>query len=174
VVNVDDTSTSTNERRNERRETVVVGVALLGFSLLVGWQAWQIASRTGMEWKGPAAFPVVVAAGLLITSAVYLWRAIGAPAAQLLEHIAGERAASQMRVVAWVLALLVIYALLLAFVGYPVATTAMFAVCARLLGARRWLLNLLIGAVLSASIFVLFTEVLHVRLPLGLWLEGLL
>lgn len=52
--------------------------------------------------------------------------------------------------------------------GYPIATFAFLVISSKLLGERRILRGLVISGGVSGAIFLLFTKVLEIPLPLGL------
>ncbi len=51
--------------------------------------------------------------------------------------------------------------------GYPLCTFLFLAVGSRILGERSWLRGVTISATMSALIFLLFTKVLDIPLPVG-------
>lgn len=51
--------------------------------------------------------------------------------------------------------------------GYPVATSLFLLMASRLLGERSWWIGGLLSVALSVGIFVLFTRVLDIPLPMG-------
>jgi putative tricarboxylic transport membrane protein len=79
----------------------------------------------------------------------------------------GLEAAPRRRVVMSVVSL-VVFCLVLPWVGYPVAAFAFVTVVLRYLGGR-WTSALLTGALASAGSYGLFAVLLNVPLPRGLW-----
>jgi putative tricarboxylic transport membrane protein len=63
---------------------------------------------------------------------------------------------------------LILYAVTLGPLGYPLATTAFLPVAARVLGSRSPVRDLIIGAVVGFVVWFSFTQLLGVRLPAGL------
>jgi len=51
--------------------------------------------------------------------------------------------------------------------GYPLGTFLFLFITSRLIGERAWILGLLLSAGLSLGIFILFTKILDIPLPLG-------
>jgi putative tricarboxylic transport membrane protein len=78
-----------------------------------------------------------------------------------------EKRSTRIRVVFWVVGVLVAYAALVGVLGYTIATAALFIGVSRLLGEKRWLLNVGVGIVLAAAIYFGFTLLLGVKLPAG-------
>lgn len=151
-----------------RTEIAAVGAALVVFSVSLVIQAWHIAEEGGLSANGPAIFPMAVSGGLLLFSAIFLIQSRVKPDAQLEHHLANERTDSHMGTVIKVMAVLLAYAGVVGILGYALATTAMFAVISRLLGSRRWPLNVGIAIGLSVAIYYSFTMLLGVRLPDGM------
>lgn len=63
--------------------------------------------------------------------------------------------------------LLACYGWTLDWTGYPLGTFLFLVVTVRLLGERKWSLNLSLSAALSLAIYLLFTRLLDITLPLG-------
>jgi putative tricarboxylic transport membrane protein len=73
---------------------------------------------------------------------------------------------------AWISAGLVAHMLLIAGIGFVLASTLLFVFTARGFGSRRWLRDALIGVSASTGIYLLFTRGLTLQLPWGRWLPG--
>jgi len=63
--------------------------------------------------------------------------------------------------------LLATYGYSLPFLGYPLGTFLFLGTAARLLGERSWRLTIGLSVAVSLGIYLLFTRVLDVSLPLG-------
>ncbi|WP_206445895.1 tripartite tricarboxylate transporter TctB family protein [Agrococcus sp. KRD186] len=70
-------------------------------------------------------------------------------------------------------AALVFFALTVDVLGYPVAAAITFIGVAVATGARRWLMTIAIGIIMSLGVFYLFTLLLRIQLPAGI-LTGVL
>ena len=64
--------------------------------------------------------------------------------------------------------------MLLAPLGYILATTLFFVGAARAMGSRKLVRDAVVGVLFSAAIYFGFTELLSVRLPPGVFPGGLL
>lgn len=62
-------------------------------------------------------------------------------------------------------ALIVAYILIFPIVGFVITTTVMLFVGFTLLGSRRFALNVILSVVLSIGIYIVFTTLLHLPLP---------
>ena len=109
---------------------------------------------------GAKAFPLVL--GCLMT-------ALGASLA-LAPVGAGHGEGGEVRLgtMASLAGLLALYAYSLPHAGYPLGTFLFLLVTTRLLGERSWRLGAVLSAALSLGIYLLFTRVLDVPLPLGM------
>jgi len=155
-------------RRAIRREQIIVGVFLVAFSVGIGAMAIQLAARRDFRPDSSGTFPLIVGAGLVLCSVLFLVQAIRPrDGGQLERYMAAEKESTRMRVVGWLVVILVGYAAVVALVGYTLATAALFVVVARVLGEKRWLLNVVVGVVMAAVLYFGFTLVLGVRLPAG-------
>jgi putative tricarboxylic transport membrane protein len=145
----------------------IAGVLVLALGLLAAYQTVQLGSEEGYAPSGPAFFPLVVSAGLLVFGTLFLLQALVRPDPALSEHVAEEEAATHWSTVGLVVLALLVYAFLLEPLGYPIATTLFFLVVTRVLGSRRLVRDAVIAVVLSFALYFGFTEVLGVRLPGG-------
>jgi putative tricarboxylic transport membrane protein len=145
----------------------IAGALVLALGLLAAYQTVQLGSEEGYGPSGPAFFPLVVSAGLLVFGALFLLQALVRPDPALREYVAEEEEATHWRTVVLVVITLLVYAFLLEPLGYPVATSLFFLVVTRILGSRRLLRDAIIAVVLSFVLYFGFTEVLGVRLPGG-------
>ena len=110
---------------------------------------------------GPALFPYLIAAGLVIVGASLLREAFAG-------HIAHE-GGFELDWIAVVLvsAGLVIQMFLLETLGWIPATTLLFIAVARAFGSRRLVIDAALGVALTAASFVMFNYGLGLNLPGG-------
>lgn len=146
-------------------------VAVLALGVVVLFGAFGLSAGGGYSPVGPGFFPVVVAGGLLVFGFVFLLSTTARPDAYLTKKAAAESGATHWPTVGFLLVVLISYAFLLDPLGYVFATALFFPAAAYVLGDRRTrgaLRNLLIGLLVGAVIFFVFTEALGVTLPDGL------
>lgn len=153
-------------QRGVRGLRLAAAVILL-FSVVVLIQAILIGAEGGFGPEGSGFFPLIVTVGFVVFAALFLLQTTLRPDPALREHVAAEEEVTNWSTVGLMAAALLVYALLLAPLGYPVATVLLFFAMARILGSRSWVRDLIIGVVLSAVIFVGFEQFLGVRLPTG-------
>lgn len=146
----------------------VAAVAALLFSAVMLYRAILIGAEGGFGPEGSGFFPLIVTAGLLFFSALFVLQTTLRPDTALQEHTAEEAEATNWRTVGLAIVCLLVYAFLLAPLGYVIATTLFFPVVARVFGSRRWVRDIIIGLVASLILFIGFTQLLGVRLPAGL------
>lgn len=109
---------------------------------------------------GAKAFPLVL--GGLMT-------ALGLSLVLFPVHDGGgpEGGVVRLRTMATLTGLLALYGYSLPHAGYPLATFLFLLITARLLGERSWTLGLALSAGLSLTVYLLFSRLLDVPLPLG-------
>jgi putative tricarboxylic transport membrane protein len=134
------------------------GLFLLAAGVAVVVAASTIRSQDGWAAVGPRFVPLLVGCALIVLSALYLARPGEPEEAPEFDWLAPLT----------VVGALVAYLLVLEPLGYVVATTLFFPLCARLLGSRSPLRDAIAGLVLGVVVFVLFTQFLGVDLPAGL------
>ena len=147
-------------------KTVRVGEAVFGGGLialgaLIAVETAMAPTLAARAVVGPALFPYAVA-GCLAAVGVALLREARSAAAP---HAKGLELDFQAL---WLVAGgLAVQFLTLEAVGWIPSAAVMFAVTARAFGARRWGVNLALGAALAAVVYVVFTLGLDLNLPLG-------
>lgn len=152
----------TPRARYKARAAFGFAVALLGGSYM--WVSLGISEGPGYAAVGPGAFPFTIGAGLVLSGlgvAIFdlLGRTEGAPTEPI------DRA-TLLAMIALLAAYIVAYETL----GFIVATILMYALSARVLGSRRWGVNLLVAVLLSLIVYGVFHYLLQVQLPDGmLW-----
>lgn len=142
-----------------RRSSRIAAVAILILSIAYGIAGSRIVYSFSSDPLGPRAFPVLLAATLALLALIYLVR----PG----EAEAWPGGALLARSVA-LPALVLISALILEPLGFPVAMFVLTAGVGWLFGASP--LAAAVGGVLQAALwYVIFGYLLEVYLPLGIW-----
>jgi putative tricarboxylic transport membrane protein len=127
--------------------------------------AMQIHVRPIDVLWGPRLFPVAVMAALALTG-------VAVAASELLSR--GDYSAvvdqpNDWKAVAFVLAGLALFGVLVEPLGFVIGAAALFVTVSRGFGSRRFLLDAGIGVLLGGAIYLLFAHVLGLYLPGG-WL----
>lgn len=138
---------------------LVVGLALLALAAVVAFDASRLPAAS-LYGVGPAAAPMIVAAGLValgLATLVAAWRAapVAAPSVD-----AGP-------VFAIMGGLAVLIALVALGGGFVIGFTALFAATAWAFGNRKLHRDIAIGFALSFAIYLAFTKLLALTLPQG-------
>ena len=152
--------------RSLRIGEAILGGLVLFLGLFIAYETTQLTSGPGYAAVGPALFPYMIAAGLVVIGALVLREAF-------FGHVAHERGMElDWGAVLLLLVGLVVQGILLLPLGWVLATTAMFVVVARAFGSRRPLLDAGIGLAITVIAFVLFNYGLGLNLPGGWLLES--
>ena len=144
---------------------ILLGIGVLALCALSAYGVSRIPTPLLGGPVGPRAFPVAITAGLGICGILLVLDAIRG----LLRVDEGNRIdwGTQGGNVAWFVAGLVLNILLIAPVGFILASGPMFACVARGFGSRRFMRNLIIGLVLALTVHLLFRFVLGVTIGIG-------
>ena len=143
-----------------------LGVAVIVLGLVWISGAFNIGHVATYAVVGPALFPALTGAGLVVLGALLLVAVARGErfAPQETEDADASRrpsrAAFWTTVVAGALPIVVVRPL-----GFPVAAALTFALTARAFGSRRLPLDLLVGFLLGAACWVLFSRLLGLSLP---------
>ena len=116
---------------------------------------------------GPRVFPILISTALIILGVLFVVQTLRGADALVEEHVAEELRDADHKQAAFIVGLLVAYALLFNRAGYVVATTAFLPAVARVLGSRRLLRDIVIGALIAVGAFLVFTRLLSIELPGG-------
>jgi putative tricarboxylic transport membrane protein len=144
------------------------GVVALGVVALFATFAVP-AARDGWSAAGPRLFPLLVSVGVIVCGVAQLLRTTVLRDSELGRHAAREAAESWWGTPVAVGATLVAYVLVLEPLGYVVSTALFFPVAARTLGSRASGRDAAAGIVFAVAVDLLFTRVLAVPLPIGIF-----
>jgi putative tricarboxylic transport membrane protein len=143
-----------------------LGVAVVVFGLVWIYGALTIAHAATYAVVGPGLFPALIGAGLVVLGALLL---VAVARGERFEPQEAEdadasrrpsRAAFWTTVVAGAVPIVVVRPL-----GFPVAAALTFALTARAFGSRRLPLDLVVGFLLGAACWLLFSRLLGLSLP---------
>ncbi|MEI4485027.1 tripartite tricarboxylate transporter TctB family protein [Frigidibacter sp. MR17.14] len=148
-----------DSRRRPDRPALLIAAGLAGMGAVVLWDVQRLKGAAGYSQVGPATIPQVVGAGLLILA---LWTVVAAWRGDF-----PERDKQQFGPVVWVVAGLAGQLLLLNVAGFSIATGILFGLTARGFGQRNLPLALGVGVVLSFIVWVIFSQLLMLHLPVG-------
>lgn len=145
--------------RSADRAGLIIALGLAVLALVVGWDAWRLASVNAHSAVGPAAFPTIIAAGLAILAV--------ATAVEAIREGAVIRPRDEVKPMVWVLAGLIGQIILLPFLGFSIATGWLFAATARGFGRGPVWAHFLAGTVMCFIIYLIFAKGLQLSLPAG-------
>ena len=158
----------------DRAQYIVCAVLVLVGAFLIYDAVSLAAGFAKVDPVGPKFFPLVVGFGLLATAIIL---AIAVARGSQGEADAGEDidpdAPSDWRTVGLLVAMFVATIVLVEPLGWAITGALLFAGCATILGGKNYLLNIVIGVVLSVGSFYAFYSGLGIPLPAGI-LDGIL
>lgn len=153
----------------------VFTLLLVLFSSFLLWQAVSISGFESITSAG--SFPMAATLVMLICGIIIL---VGTARAPRVERAPGETLARQFArllapgVLVAFTGAIALYMLALEPVGFLLSSYVFLVVSMKLLGSRRWLLNLIVSAAALGLIHVIFQTVFSVVLPTGSLLAGVL
>lgn len=152
-------------------ETVFCSLMLLLAAFLL-WAAHDISGFA--SWTSAGSFPMAAAATMLVCAVVILVQTRRRPPqAEAGSTLAALRRSIAPPVVVSIAAAITAYMLLLESLGFAVCSLVFLSGCMRLLGSRRWGLNLVVAIGLLVAIHLVFQTAFSVQLPTGRWWQGL-
>ncbi len=146
--------------RNLRIGEAVLGGGVLALGLFIAFETMRGTGSTNAV-VGPALFPYLISAGLVIVGVLLLREAFAGHIA----HAGGMEL--DWIAVALVSAGLIIQMFLLETLGWIPASALLFMAVARAFGSRRLVIDAVFGIALAAASFVMFNYGLGLNLPGG-------
>jgi putative tricarboxylic transport membrane protein len=154
---------------SERIAQVLVSAAVLVLGAAFAAGTWLLPDSPGYAKVSARLFPGLIASGLLITGALLLLEALRGGFRNLEQEVR-ERLA--WRAFGWVSAGIVAHMALVGGIGFILASALLYTATARAFGSARPLRDAIVGILLAALVYVLFTRALTLTLPWGAWLPG--
>ena len=162
------------ERSIDKAQYLVCAVLVAVGGLLIFDALTLAGGFAKVDPLGPKFFPMVIGIGLIVLAVIL---AIAIPRGSQGEEEAGEDIDTSVpgdwRTVGLLVGLFVAVIVLVQPLGWAITGTLLFAGAATILGSKRYLLNLIIGAVLAVGSFYAFYSGLGIPLPAGI-LDGIL
>lgn len=153
-----------DDDRTQALATMGFGLLLLVFSVLVIVQAVRL--DNGGSTVGPATAPWVVGVAMLLVGALTVVRGRRDMGRwEVSEHTTGQ----DWKRLGILLAALVVFALVVPWLGYVGSGTLLYGVTAGVLGAPRRAQMFAIGFSVSAVVFLVFDVGIGITLPAGPW-----
>jgi hypothetical protein len=144
--------------QNADRVVSLILLCLAAICAIEGWRTWDGVGGTGF-------FPAILAGIFGLLGLGFL---VGKTPLEDNVPIRWPDRTS-WRQIAQVFSALIVYTVLIPWIGYAVATTLFLAGLCRTIGSRRWTYGFLFGAVVSAVTHVIFKIWLNMPLPAGPW-----
>ena len=142
----------TKEERIIALIILVVGAVYLGTAL-------SMTSMSIGDPLGHKAYPIMLGGALIVLGLALLIK----PEKQSGPALSGKNIITILILTG----LLAGYGWTLDWTGYPLGTFLFLVITVRLLGEKKWPLNLALSAAISLVIYLLFTRLLDLMLPLG-------
>lgn len=136
---------------------LLLGLGIIAVGLVIAWEAMGINVSPIYAKVGPAAFLWFAAGLLALCGALVAWHGQASPPAE----------GHELYGPAVIMAGLLLSVFTLEPFGFIPTAAVLFLLTAHGLGSRHWLRDLLIGIVLSAVAYLLFSRGLGLRLPAG-------
>jgi putative tricarboxylic transport membrane protein len=128
--------------------------------------SFDLPTGGGYAQVGPGVVPRIVGVGILLLGALLVREALTGGFRGVDEE-AEAKLPIHWASFAWLTAGIFAYGLLVERLGFIIASTVLFVFVARSFASRRWALNAVVGLVLAAAIFAVFTYGLGLMLPAG-------
>jgi putative tricarboxylic transport membrane protein len=142
-----------------------IAAGLIALGVFFAAQTYALPDAPGYAQVGPRLFPNLVAAGLLVCGFLLLRQALSG-GFRGVTRTAGDAVA--WHPFAWVSVGVLAHMAIIGWVGFIAAAMVLFACVARAFGSKHLVRDIVVGAVLGAVVFFVFTQGLGLPLPSGL------
>ena len=149
-----------------RRAEVALSAGVLALGIGAAAVTATLPGEGGYAGIGPNFFPALVSAGLVVLGLCLGFEAFSGGWRRREEKT--DRFAAPPFL--WITAGLFAHMALIAWAGFVVAGTVLFACVARAFGSRRVVRDLIVALVLTLAIYFFFVKLLNVNLPAG-WMR---
>ena len=149
---------------------LIIAICLCLGGTVIIYDTRNIQAISNYDRIGPTAFPYTVAFCLIICAVatfISAYKPLSSASIAAEDEAANVQEKHKIAPVIWIIAGLVAQMLLLNYAGFSIASGIMFAAVARGFGKKPLWLNLLIGIILSSLIWLFFTKILQLNLPMG-------
>ena len=148
------------------RRDVVVGVVLLALGIGYGALTASLPNRSLPNTPGPAFFPWLITAAIIILSIALLLRAFGDSDPEPSRTSPDTAAKLRLFTLLWI----VFYVVVLPFAGFLLASVPFFGGMMWFYGERRPVVILLASIVIPGGLLYVFRYVFQILLPTGIWI----
>jgi len=157
-----------------KTSAVVMALAIMALGAFVAYDSATGLTGPGYAQVGPGVFPVIVGVGLLLAGGGLLASAMrsqwGVTWIERPPSTGSDPSTASLRGLMLVAAALVLNVVLFAPLGFIAASAVLFACVSAALGSKRFILDVVIGVGLAATIYIVFVKGLGLQLPVGdLW-----
>lgn len=148
--------------------TALFSLALIGLGSFIGIETMNIPAGPEYVAVGPRSFPTFIGGGLVMVGLVLMWG---------LRRSRTQAAAEDAPMYDWKAVLIIAAAfgaqiLVLKWLGWIPTAVLLFFCITKAFGGHRTKATLLIGLVLACITYVVFSHVLGLSLPLGVFLSN--
>jgi putative tricarboxylic transport membrane protein len=158
------------ERPGVRIAEVCVALALVALGSFVIYETQSIREAQSVSGVGPRLFPYIVGAGLTLIGILLGWQAL-AGGWRDVPH-APEHAQPDWMAFGAIALGVVLHMILIGWAGFKIASFLLFVLVAFGFGSRRTKRDVITALLVVVVVYLLFTELLGLSLPAGLF-EGL-
>lgn len=155
-------------RPGPARDGIGVGIFILIFAAIMAWRTTLIPTGGGYAQVGPTVVPWIVTALIAILGGIILVQ--GATGAWQVE---AEHRPLHYKALGWIAVALILNLLIIGYLGFILASSAMFACVARAFGSRRVFRDASIGFAIAFIAYLGFDRLLGYQIGSGL-IENLL
>lgn len=151
-----------------KRAHVAAGLVTLAFAAFFAAGLPFLDTESGYAGLSPRTVPIIVAVGLALWGALLIARPASVPDVAPDDPGDGSSAtrAPRRAALAWVAGGLVADMVLIGFIGFVLASVVLMVCVARGYGSSRPLRDALVALVITVPLWLLFTQVLGINLPL--------
>jgi putative tricarboxylic transport membrane protein len=153
-------------RTNLERDEIIVGIVIFLFGAITALLSLRMPIGT-FRMGGTGLFPLCLGIILMILSGIFISKIFfQGKKDQVKKEASIESSESPIQLILF-LAAMVLATLFFNHLGYPLTSFLLMVALLRILGIKRWGLNILISVVTSVGSYFLFVKWLNIPMPKG-------
>jgi putative tricarboxylic transport membrane protein len=153
-------------RTNLERDEIIVGIVIFLFGAITALLSLRMPIGT-FRTSGTGMFPLFLGILLMILSGIFISKIFfQGKKDQVKKEASIESSESPIQLILF-LAAMVLATLFFNHLGYPLTSFLLMVALLRILGIKRWGLNILISVVTSVGSYFLFVKWLNIPMPKG-------
>jgi putative tricarboxylic transport membrane protein len=152
-------------KQDSRAVGVIAGLVLAILAALIAWSTSQMQVAAQYAKVGPQVFPYVAAVALAILGACFIIQSL----TESPDKLEADTDETDWQAIGLIILGFIFEILFIKTLGFILSSTVLFWAVALAFGSRRYLRDLGMALIVSATAYFVFTKLLNLQLPAGIF-----